>query len=139
MDFCSGNETILVGRISEADIAFQYSLYRFVCPLLITASFISVGINALLFIIGHLYTHNKTPVLLLSLNLASTDTLASLLTGIGLIFNSYLPVVHGVTFSRCLFLAYEVVRTSALIASALHLLGLAYIHYKGTVNPLHYR
>lgn len=123
----------------QAEIAFMNTLYTYFCPALILMSFTSVVINAALVVVGHVFVKRKTPVLLLSLNLASTDTLASLLTGTGLIFNSYLPVVFNIHVSRCLFLAYEIVRTSALIASALHLLGLAYIHYKGTINPLHYR
>lgn len=140
MDLCS-NETSFQNTSNETidDVTRASNLYKYFCPPLIAFSFVSVVINAVLFIVGHVYTQNKTPVLLLSLNLASTDTIASLLTGTGIIFNSYLPVVFGFQFSRCLFLAYEVVRTSALSASALHLLGLAYIHYKGTVNPLHYR
>lgn len=146
MDLCRNESTAAISTPSpqesatrQAEIAFMYTLYTYFCPPLILMSFVSVLINAALVIVGQTYVRRKTPVLLLSLNLASTDTLASLLTGIGLIFNSYLPVVFDIQVSRCFFLAYEIVRTSALIASALHLLGLAYIHYKGTINPLHYR
>ena len=146
MDLCV-NETLSANSSTsdqdltprQAEIAFMNTMYTYICPALILMSIISVVINAALVIVGHVFVRRKTPVLLLSLNLASTDTLASLLTGVGLIFNSYLPVVFNIHLSRCLFLAYEIVRTSALIASALHLLGLAYIHYKGTINPLHYR
>lgn len=145
MDLCANETRVIIDQprpdpsIGRANRAFQEQLYHYICPPLIILSFISVVINAALVLVGHKYVRRKTPVLLLSLNLASTDTLASLLTGIGLIFNSYLPVVFGIHVNRCLFLAYEIVRTSSLIASALHLLGLAYIHYKGTINPLHYR
>ena len=146
MDLCANESAAAISSPStpqdsaarQADLAFMYTLYTFFCPPLLLMSLASVLINAALVIIGHVYVRRKTPVLLLSLNLASTDTLASLLTGVGLIFNSYLPVVFNIQVSRCLFLAYEIVRTSALIASALHLLGLAFIHYKGTINPLHY-
>lgn len=146
MDLCANESSAAISRPTvqesearQAEAAFMYTLYNYFCPPLILMSFTSVLINAALVIIGQTYVRRKTPVLLLSLNLASTDTLASLLTGVGLVFNSYLPVVFKIHVSRCLFLAYEIVRTSALIASALHLLGLAYIHYKGTINPLHYR
>ncbi|XP_053211849.1 phosphatidylinositol 3-kinase 2-like [Panonychus citri] len=84
-------------------------------------------------------THRKSPVLILSLNLACTDTIASILNGLGVVFNSYLPVVFNVHFDTCPFLAIEIFRSSALISSVLHLLALAFIHYKGIVRPLHYR
>lgn len=136
---CSNTTRFFMERMTPHELEFLDSVYRYICPPLIFSSLISFFLNACLFAIGHKYTHNKTPVLILSLNLASTDTAASLLTGIGILCNSYLPHVYGVHLSTCLFLGYEIVRLSALIASALHLLGLAYIHYKGTVNPLHYR
>lgn len=124
---------------NETKPGMPIELYQYFCPPLIIASFISVLLNSALFVVGHIHTHNKSPVLRLSLNLASTDTLASLLSGVGIVFNSYLPVVYGISSSRCFFLIYEIFRTSALIASVLHLLALAFIHYKGIVNPLHYR
>lgn len=130
---------LMNGSKEEDQHEMPIELYQFFCPPLIIASFISVILNSALFVVGHLHTHNKSPVLRLSLNLASTDTLASLLTGLGIVFNSYLPVVYGISLSRCFFLVFEVFRTSALIASVLHLLALAFIHYKGIVNPLHYR
>lgn len=135
LDQTSENGTIL----NETKNGMPIELYQYFCPPLIIACFISVVINSALFIVGHIHTHNKSPVLRLSLNLASTDTLASLLSGFGLLFNSYLPVVYGINLNRCFFLVYEIFRVSALIASVLHLLALACIHYKGIVNPLHYR
>lgn len=106
---------------------------------LIFASFVAFLVNSFLLFIGHVYTRNKSPVLLMSLNLAGTDTLASLFFGLGFFVNSYLPQVHDIHSYPCYALVFEVVRTSSLIASALHLLSLAFIHYRGTVNPLHYR
>lgn len=135
----SPNQSLNNGTMNETKNGMPIELYQYFCPPLIIACFISVVINSALFIVGHIHTHNKSPVLRLSLNLASTDTLASLLSGFGLLFNSYLPVVYNINLSRCFFLVYEIFRVSALIASVLHLLALACIHYKGIVNPLHYR
>lgn len=82
---------------------------------------------------------NKSPILLLSLNLAVTDLIASLLNGLSILFNSYLPEVYDIKMGQCSMLMFEVVRDAALVASALHLLALAFVHYRGIVNPLHYR
>lgn len=140
MDFCS-NETrdFLTNATNNDGFENALALYKWFCPPLILGSLVSVIINAGLYFVGHRYTRNKSPVLVLSLNLASTDTLASLLMGLGLVFNAYLPVVFNIRFDRCPFLVFEIIRTSALIASVLHLLALAYVHYQGTVNPLRYR
>ncbi|XP_074596070.1 uncharacterized protein LOC141851250 isoform X2 [Brevipalpus obovatus] len=93
-----------------------------------------------LFFVGTFGTNHKSPVLVLSLNLATTDTIASLLNGLSFLFNSYLPVVFGHDLGKpCLFVVLELFRMSAFISSVLHLLALASIHYNGTVRPLHYR
>ncbi|RWS16229.1 Trace amine-associated receptor 2-like protein [Dinothrombium tinctorium] len=139
MDYCDNNtRTALFSNINLKGAEIAPTLYKYLCPPLFFICFISLVLNKILFVIGHLKTRNKSPVLLLSLNLASTDALASLLSGIGLVFNSYLPMVYDIHFDRCPFLAFEITRMSAMIASVLHLLALAFIHYKGITKPLHY-
>ncbi|KAI1289546.1 hypothetical protein HDE_09100 [Halotydeus destructor] len=140
VNFCLNQTRIfLYAKVNTNGIEVANELYKYFVPILVIGSFASVFINAGLFVIGHRFTRNKSPVLLLSLNLASTDTVASLLMGLSLILNSLLPVVFKVQFPRCPFVVLELFRTTALIASVLHLLALAYLHYKGTINPLHYR
>lgn len=114
-------------------------LYKVWPPILMLISFTAFFINSFLLFVGHWYTRNKSPVFLMSLNLAATDSLASLFSGITFLVNSYLPMVHNLRLDRCGLLAFEIIRHSSVIASALHLLALALIHYRGTVNPLHYR
>ena len=140
MDFCSNETMVSIRReinINEIEIAI--GLYKYLCPPLIIASLMSALLNSTLFVVGHKYTRNKSPVLLLSLNLASTDMLASITMGLSLIINAYLPAVFGIKFDNCSMLIFEIVRISSFIASVLHLLSLAGLHYKGIVNPLHYR
>ena len=133
-----GNFTnITVNDSSQAED--QENLYKILCPPLILGCLMSVVLNSCLMIIGHLGTRNKSPVLILSLNLASTDTLASFFNGITFLINSYLPVVYNVRFTTCPILVLEMARISAFISSVLHLLALAFIHYRGIVRPLHYR
>lgn len=135
------NRTRKVVSISESDgndLAVLY--YKILCPPLIIACIISVALNMGLFFVGTFGTNHKSPVLVLSLNLATTDTIASLLNGLSFLFNSYLPVVFGHDLGKpCLFVVLELFRMSAFISSVLHLLALASIHYNGTVRPLHYR
>jgi hypothetical protein len=143
MDFCD-NSTILqyfyVNQTQDSTAQeYQKSLYRYLCPVLIMGCLISVVLNAILVVIGNTKTINKSPILVLSLNLATTDCLASLFVGTGLVTNSYLPVVFKIYLGQCINLVVEIFRLSALIASAMHLLSLALVHYKGIVKPLHYR
>ncbi|RWS27035.1 Trace amine-associated receptor 2-like protein [Leptotrombidium deliense] len=139
MNYCS-NETRreIFASVNQDGSEIAPIMYKYLCPPMFVTCALSVVINAVLYFVGRVKTRNKSPVLLLSLNLASTDAFASLFVGIGLVFNSYLPVVFNIHFNRCPFLAFEIARTSALIASALHLLALAYIHYRGITKPLHY-
>lgn len=140
MDYCDVNLTKHIFFDHNNDGAELIELlYRYLCPPLLVACVVSVTMNVALFITGHLKIRQKSPILLLSLNLACTDTIASLLVALGFLFNSYLPVVYKISFSTCHMLTLEIARTSALIASVLHLLALAFIHYKGIVRPLHYR
>lgn len=115
-------------------------LYIYLCPVLIFICFFSIIFNAILISISRQSKFvNKSPILLLSLNLAATDLIASLLNGLGILLNSYLPEVHNIEMGHCTLLVLEVFRCAALVASALHLLALAFVHYRGIVNPLHYR
>ena len=121
--------------VSEEEIL----LYKLLCPLLIFGCLLSVVLNLGLFFVGRISIKHRPPVLILSLNLATTDTIASFLNGLSFFFNSYLPVVFNVRFHICPFLAMELARSSALMSSVLHLLALAFFHYFGIVKPLHYR
>ena len=142
MDFC--NETtfqVHFTAINAQGIELRKTLYKFFCPILIIACIFSVILNSILVIIGYTKTTNKSPILILSLNLATTDCFASMFVGFGLLVNSYLPVVFDVNFTdfHCVLLVIEIFRLASLIASAMHLLSLALVHYKGIVKPLQYR
>jgi hypothetical protein len=139
LDFC--NETdinrTLALMVPQPNMK---SLYVYLCPVVIFVCFFSIIFNAILMSISRQSKFiNKSPILLLSLNLAVTDLIASVLNGLNILFNSYLPNVFNIRMGRCVLLTMELFRCSALLASALHLLALAFVHYRGTVNPLHYR
>ncbi|CAG2111200.1 unnamed protein product [Medioppia subpectinata] len=88
----------------------------------------------------NLRCRNKSPIFRLSLHLATTDAANSAIVGTGLFINSYLPRVFNVTIGNtCSLLVLEIFRLSSLVASALHLLAMALVYYRGTTNPLHYR
>lgn len=139
MNYCDSQAIAAMFNGSQQADDISEILYAYICPPLVIGCLISVLLNICLLIIGHFKIHNKSPVLLLSLNLASTDTIASLLVGIGFVVNSYLPKVYNIIINPCPMLAFEICRTSALIASVSHLFALAFIHYRGIVKPLHYR
>lgn len=142
LDLCNETETNhliqLFNQPKDLDIR---TIYTYLCPVIIVVCFCSIIFNAILVSISRQSKFvNKSPILLLSLNLALTDLIASLLNLLTILFNSYLPEVHDIKIeSQCLMLIFEVFRCGALVASALHLLALAFVHYRGIVNPLHYR
>lgn len=139
IDYCNDTERLNLIALFKHDMDIK-PLYKYLCPIIIFVCFFSIIFNAILMSISRQGKFvNKSPILLLSLNLAITDLIASLLNGLGILFNSYLPEVFDIKMGQCSMLTFEVVRCAALIASALHLLALAFIHYRGIVNPLHYR
>lgn len=149
MDFCD-NRTYdeyfqspfnISQEVTAETLSLQKALYKHFIPILIVGCVVSVLLNSVLVIVGHTKTVNKSPILVLSLNLATTDCLASIFIATGLLVNSYLPVVLDVDMgsSQCALLIIEIFRLSAIISSAMHLLSLALVHYKGIVKPLHYR
>ena len=134
--------------LTEEDRETLLNMYRIFVPILLFLCVLGLFFNGVLVAVGSLKRsglRSRSPILILSLNLAATDSLASLFFAIGLFCNSYLPVVHGIKITiywptlSCILAVVEILRLSSLSASALHLLSLALVHYKGIVNPLHYR
>lgn len=139
VDFCNDTERLNLSLLfaTKRDLDIK-PLYTYLCPVIIFICFFSIIFNAILIGISR-QSINKSSILLLSLNLAVTDLIASLFNGLSILFNSYLPEVYDIKMGQCSMLMFEVVRCAALVASALHLLALALVHYQGIVNPLHYR
>lgn len=141
IDYCNATEVANLNLLfpTERDLDIR-PLYTYLCPVIIVICFFSIIFNAILISISRQSkVVNKSQVVLLSLNLAITDLIAALFNGLGILFNSYLPEVYSIKMGQCSMLMFEVVRSSALVASALHLLALACVHYRGIVKPLHYR
>lgn len=143
MDYCNNITVENMFQIrNRAGIESKESLYKIFVPILLVGCLFSLLLNSILVAVGNCSrscTRQRSPILVLSLNLAITDGLASLFNGTGLVVNSFLPTVMNMEHTACLNLVFEILRLSALIASAMHLLALALVHYKGIVNPLLYR
>lgn len=146
MDFCNNTTYPIIESINFEGVESQEYLYKVLVPILLAGCVLSLLLNSVLVAVGTMSRKSirtRSPILVLSLNLAATDGIASLLMGLGLLINSYLPVVFGINLAgdhgNCSMLIFEILRLSSLIASAMHLLALALVHYKGIVNPLHYR
>lgn len=142
IDFCNKTEKqhlVDLFQMKKRDINIK-PLYAYLCPIIIFVCFFAITVNAMLITISrHSKVIHKTPILLLSLNLAVTDLIASLLNGFSILFNSYMYEVHDYKMGQCTMLMSELIRCAALVASALHLLALAFVHYRGIVKPLSYR
>ena len=138
MDFCDNRTVTKINLQTDLeDEQFVFQVYRYVCPILIIASLFSLILNGLLFIVRRKI--QQTPIILLSLNLSTTDALASFLIALSILLNSYLPVIFEISINRCFLLTFEILRMSALVASVFHLLALTWLHYQGAVNPLQHR
>ncbi|XP_015787189.1 importin-13 homolog A-like [Tetranychus urticae] len=148
MDYCDENLTLLItsslstdrsNLVHNYDESHLATLYNYFCPIIIVACLSSVLLNGILIKVRGSRYINGSPILTLSLNLAATDAIASFLTVLVIIFSSYLPVVQGIQLNKCILLTLEVARLTSLFASVLHLLALTWLHYQGTVNPIHHR
>lgn len=130
-----------INRLGLGGLEWEKTYYKYVCPVILLICFCSILFNGILVLVGRRSKSiNKSPILLLSLNLAFTDLIVSFLNALNIIFLSYLPNVYDINlFSNCMLVSFELTRIAVMNASALHLLALAVIHYNGTVNPLHYR
>ncbi|KFM74041.1 Trace amine-associated receptor 2, partial [Stegodyphus mimosarum] len=116
------------------------NLYRTVVPVMLTACLLSMIFN-LVIVISVRWVRRLSPTLYLSLSLAVADAYASLVIGIGLVINSLLPTVYGLTlgnFNHCYILVLEAFRLGGMVIIVLHLLALAVNHYIGILRPLHY-
>lgn len=146
MDFCDNSTLAQWFVVRNFDgLESQVHLYKVFVPILLIGCLISLLLNAVLVAVGtqNRSLRSRSPILLLSLNLAATDGMASFLFGTGLMLNSFLPIVLDINMNSnhtsCLKMMLEILRLSALIASAFHLLLLAFVHYQGISNPLKYR
>ena len=140
MDFCK-NESIvkLFSKTNNSGSVYFELLYKIYCPCIIFAGLVSILLNGILMTVRSNRRLRTSPMLILSLNLALTDEIASILTVIVIIYNSYLPVVFGLSNNNCFSITIEVFRISSLVASVFHLLALTWLHYSAITNPLHHR
>lgn len=150
MDYCDNSSRLklfsgidfdrVINSTTERDKVEVQVLYEHFCPILLLGCAMGLVLNLTLIIISRTRLKVvKTPVFRLSLNLAMTDALASLLSGTSIALNSYLPIVYNFQSNPCAMLILEVFRLSAFMSSTLHLLALGFVHYNGALNPLQSR
>lgn len=115
--------------------------YKVGIPVLCTIAFLSLLLNCTILISAKWIRHKMSPNLRLSVSLAAADALTSALFIVGLIVNSYLPIVCGwpLAYLDCFRLFLETLRLGAVITSVLHLLLLSVNQLIGIVQPLRYR
>lgn len=140
IDYCNEDHVLILRRLFATTKEEQIRItefYRYAGPILTVICIISIIFNIIIISISRRGSGvNKSQVLLLSLNLAFTDILGTMLSAVNFL-HGYLKLVHNIELlTSCQFAIVELFRGTALISSALHLLALAFIHYRGTVDPI---
>ena len=69
-------------------------------------------------------------------SLLISDTFASLLLGLLLLFGSYLPVVGGISITGCVILIAEALKLAGVIVTVFHLLLMVIMHLIGVTHPV---
>lgn len=125
-------------RVAELH-QLQRTIYLITVPVMIFFCSVAAIINLTISLSARLVRRPLSPTMCFSISLAGADAYAASILGIGLLFNSLLPVGFQVeTWHDCLSLAFEALRLAGIISTAAHLLALAFNHYIGILRPLHY-
>ncbi len=118
------------------------TIYSWLVPILCTFLLVAAICNALILLSVPWIQKKRSPYLRVCLSLSAADTCTAVLLLLGLLLNSYLPVVLDVTISAlfsCVALIFEILRLSLLLVSDLHLLALALIHCFSLLFPLQFK
>lgn len=87
---------------TEARKILQVTLYSYAIPALWALCCIAALANGYI-LMGALFLNRRmTTVLWITFSLAAADLWASIVLGVGLLVNSYLPVVRSMTFTNCI-------------------------------------
>ena len=68
-----------------------------------------------------------------------SDTIASFLLGIQLLFGAYLPVVHGIQLHGCIMIVSEAFKLAGIIVTVYHLLIMVMMHLAGVTSPVKFK
>ncbi|EFP03975.1 CRE-TAG-89 protein [Caenorhabditis remanei] len=116
------------------------SIYHWLIPMMIIILLIAIIGNGLIVISAKWLSSPVSPYLKLCISLAAADTWAAFLLILGLIVNSYLPVIWGYQKnSMCFEALLEMFRISGMLTSDMHLFALAINQFFGTMYPLKYK
>ncbi|XP_037082021.1 adrenocorticotropic hormone receptor-like [Pollicipes pollicipes] len=102
------------------------AIYLIWVPIMLFFCVVAAVTNLTICLTSRLVRQPLTPTMCFSISLAGADAYAASSLGLGLLFNSLLP------------LAFEALRLGGVISTAAHLLALALNHYVGILRPLHY-
>ena len=124
---------------SEEDLERRL-IYLIWIPVMLFLCMVAALTNLTICLSARLVRRPLSPTLCFSVSLAGADAFAALLLGVGLLINSLLPQILGVSnvWDYCWALAFEALRLGGIISTAAHLLALALNHYIGILRPLHY-
>ncbi len=119
------------------------AIYQWLVPTLCGFLLLAVLCNCLILLSIPWIRKKLSPHLRVCISLSAADACTAFVLLIGLLLNSYLPIVLRIKWSHvlnyCGSLAFEVFRLSLLLISDLHLLALALIHCFSLLCPLQFK
>lgn len=101
-DFEVANATSQSVMNPEARKLERVYLYSYAVPALWALCCIAALANGYILLGSLFLNRRKTTVLWITFSLAAADLWASIVLAVGLLINSYLPVVRGITFTNCI-------------------------------------
>ncbi|CAB3409072.1 unnamed protein product [Caenorhabditis bovis] len=141
----AGNLTTPMSTIQDNHEIIDYvnrvkSIYMWLIPCMIVILLLAILGNGIIVLSSPWLSAPVSPYLKLCVSLAAADMWAATLLIMGLLVNSYLPVVFGVQKNTmCYDALLEMFRISGMLTSDMHLFALAINQFLGTMYPLKYK
>ncbi|KAF7638568.1 G_PROTEIN_RECEP_F1_2 domain-containing protein, partial [Meloidogyne graminicola] len=135
------NEEIKKEKEEHKYILFARNIYSWLVPSMITILLMAVIGNGLIVISSKWLSIEASHYNWLCISLAGSDCWAAILLIIGLLINSYMPIVLKIYLKKgkCLAAFLEIFRISGMLTSNLHILALASNQFLGICYPLLYK
>ncbi len=117
---------------NDSDLGLDVvAIYQWMVPTLCGFLLLAIVCNCLILLSIPWIRRPLSPYLRVCISLSAADACTAFVLLVGLLLNSYLPMVVGIKWTdllSCGSLVFEVLRLSLLLISDLHLLALAFIH-----------
>lgn len=131
-----GNNSSMVLTIPPLWLKRFYAIF---VPIFVAYCLISMAANLCILLSVHWIKGGLSATLRLTVSLALSDVLTSVLLGFSFVYNSYLYVVHNIRANACISLTFEALRTGGLLTGTFHLFVLSVNHYLSTAHPFLYK